>query len=186
MCAGTWGGRHRPGRMEQSLEKTCPQPPQKVDDMSRAASATMQSSQQHTAQGVSMAAKILNVDEAKLVRAAGGVVRRNGSRGAMRIAVVHRPGYDDWSFPQGNGDRGETLEETALREVEEETGLRCKLVSPLGCTAYANHKGRDKVACYWLMDVVGGGLPPRAPGGPGRWGRSERAPPETPPQAKNR
>ncbi|TMC64044.1 MAG: NUDIX domain-containing protein [Chloroflexota bacterium] len=76
----------------------------------------MQSSQQHTAQGVSMAAKILNVDEAKLVRAAGGVVRRNGSRGAMRIAVVHRPGYDDWSFPKGKVDRGETLEETALRE----------------------------------------------------------------------
>jgi 8-oxo-dGTP pyrophosphatase MutT (NUDIX family) len=142
--------------MAQSLEKTCPQPPQKVDDMSRAASATMQSSQQHTAQGVSMAAKILNVDEAKLVRAAGGVVRRNGSRGAMRIAVVHRPGYDDWSFPKGKVDRGETLEETALREVEEETGLRCKLVSPLGCTAYADHKGRDKVACYWLMDVVSG------------------------------
>ena len=71
-----------------------------------------------------MAAKILNVDEAKLVRAAGGVVRRNGSRGALRVAVVHRPGYDDWSFPKGKVDRGETLEETALREVEEETGLR--------------------------------------------------------------
>jgi 8-oxo-dGTP pyrophosphatase MutT (NUDIX family) len=103
-----------------------------------------------------MAAKILSVDEAKLVRAAGGVIRRNGSRGAMRVAIVHRPGYDDWSFPKGKVDRGETLEETALREVEEETGLRCKLIAPLGCTAYADHKGRDKVACYWLMDVVGG------------------------------
>ena len=101
-----------------------------------------------------MAAKILSVDEAKLVRAAGGVVRRNGSRGAMRVAIVHRPGYDDWSFPKGKVDRGETLEETALREVEEETGLRCKLVAPLGCTAYTDHKGRDKVACYWLMDVA--------------------------------
>lgn len=125
--------------------------------MSRAASI-MQSSQQHTQQGVSMAAKILNVDEAKLVRAAGGVIRRNGSRGPMRVAIVHRPGYDDWSFPKGKVDRGETLEETALREVEEETGLRCRLVAPLGCTAYADHKGRDKVACYWLMDVVGGRL----------------------------
>jgi len=123
--------------------------------MSRAAS-TQPSSQQLIPQGVSMAAKILNVDEAKLVRAAGGVVRRNGSRGALRVAVVHRPGYDDWSFPKGKVDRGETLEETALREVEEETGLRCKLVAPLGCTAYADHKGRDKVACYWLMDVVSG------------------------------
>src|SRR6202158_3715791 len=123
--------------------------------MSRVAS-TQPSSQQLIPQGVSMAAKILNVDEAKLVRAAGGVVRRNGSRGAIRVAVVHRPGYDDWSFPKGKVDRGETLEETALREVEEETGLRCKLLSPLACTAYADHKGRDKVACYWLMDVVSG------------------------------
>jgi len=123
--------------------------------MSQAASTKL-SSQQQIPQGVSMAAKILNVDEAKLVRAAGGVVRRNGSRGAMRVAIVHRPGYDDWSFPKGKVDRGETLEETALREVEEETGLRCKLIAPLGCTAYADHKGRDKVACYWVMDVVGG------------------------------
>jgi 8-oxo-dGTP pyrophosphatase MutT (NUDIX family) len=141
--------------MDRGLEKTLAQAAQKVDDMRRTAS-TMQSSQQHTAQGVSMAAKILNVDEAKLVRAAGGVIRRNGSRGSMRVAIVHRPGYDDWSFPKGKLDRGETLEEAALREVEEETGLRCKLVAPLGCTAYSDHKGREKVACYWLMDVVGG------------------------------
>jgi 8-oxo-dGTP pyrophosphatase MutT (NUDIX family) len=114
-----------------------------------------QSWQQHTAQGVSMAAKILNVDEAKLVRAAGGLVRKNG-KGPMRVALVHRPGYDDWSFPKGKLDRGETLEEAALREVEEETGLRCKVVMPIGCTAYADHKGRDKVACYFLMEVVGG------------------------------
>ena len=123
--------------------------------MSTSAS-TLQSSQHNIAQGVTMAAKILNVDEAKLVRAAGGVIRRNGSRGPMRVVVVHRPGYDDWSFPKGKVDPGETLEETALREVEEETGLKCRLVRPLGCTAYADHRGRDKVACYWLMDVVGG------------------------------
>jgi 8-oxo-dGTP pyrophosphatase MutT (NUDIX family) len=122
--------------------------------MSQAAS-TQQPSQQQILQGVSMAAKILNVDQAKMVRAAGGLVRRNG-RGTMRLAIVHRPGYDDWSFPKGKVDRGETLEQTALREVEEETGLRCKLIAPLGCTAYSDHKGRDKVACYWLMDVVGG------------------------------
>lgn len=103
-----------------------------------------------------MAAKILNVDEAKLVRAAGGVVRKNGSREPIKLAVVHRPGYDDWSFPKGKLGRGETLEEAALREVEEETGLRCRLVTALGCTAYTDHKGRDKVACYYLMDVVGG------------------------------
>ena len=99
-----------------------------------------------------MAAKILNVDEAKLVRAAGGIIRRNGTRGPMRVVIVHRPGYDDWSFPKGKVDRGESLEATALREVEEETGLRCKLVAPLGCTAYSDHKGREKVA-VWLKHL---------------------------------
>lgn len=107
-----------------------------------------------------MAAKILNVDEAKLVRAAGGIIRRHGSRGAMKIALIHRPGYDDWTFPKGKVDAGETLEETALREVEEETGYRCRLVRPLGCTAYADRRGRDKVACYWIMDVQGGRFKP--------------------------
>src|SRR2546430_15824269 len=68
--------------------------------MTKAAS-TMQSSQQHTTQGVSMAAKILNVDEAKLVRAAGGIIRRNGTRGAVRVAIVHPPGYDGRAFPKG-------------------------------------------------------------------------------------
>src|SRR2546429_5489108 len=142
--------------------------------MSRAAS-TMQSSQQHTKQGVSMAAKILNVDEAKLVRAAGGILRRKGTRGPMRVAIVPRPGYDDWSFPKGKVDRGESLEATALREVEEETGLRCKLVAPLGCTAYSDHKGREKVACYWLMEVGGGRFSAGRESAKRPWGPHEAA-----------
>ena len=107
-----------------------------------------------------MAAKILNVDEAKLVRAAGGIICRSGSRGSTKVALIHRPGYDDWTFPKGKVDSGESLEETALREVEEETGYRCRLVRPLGCTAYADRRGRDKVACYWIMEVVGGRFRP--------------------------
>lgn len=103
-----------------------------------------------------MAAKILNVDEAKLVRSAGGIICRHGSRGGVKVALIHRPAYDDWTFPKGKVDGGESLEETALREVEEETGLRCRLVRPLGCTAYADRRGRDKVACYWIMEVVDG------------------------------
>src|SRR2546429_7432533 len=95
--------------------------------MTKAAS-TMQSSQQHTTQGVSMAAKILNVDEAKLVRAAGGIIPRNGARGAARGGLLPPPGDDDRAFPQGKNDRGEALAATALREGGEESGLRCKLV----------------------------------------------------------
>lgn len=123
---------------------------------------------QQTTQGVSMAAKILNVDEAKLVRAAGGIIFRNG-RGSSKVAIIHRPGYDDWTFPKGKLDDGETLEETALREVEEETGFRCRLLRPLGCTSYVDRRGRDKVACYWVMEAVGGRFRPSSEVDELRW-----------------
>jgi len=122
--------------------------------------ATHRLSSQHSfQQGVDVAAKILNIDEVRLVRSAGGVVARNAGKG-LQVAVVHRPGYDDWTFPKGKLDDGETLEDAALREVEEETGLNCKLVRPLGCTAYVDHRGREKVACYWLMETTGGRFKP--------------------------
>jgi 8-oxo-dGTP diphosphatase len=89
------------------------------------------------------------------VKAAGGVVRRDG-----RIAVVHRPRYDDWSLPKGKLDPGETWEEAALREVREETGLECDLGEELSSTRYHDRKGRSKLVRYWLMDPVGGEFAP--------------------------
>ncbi len=89
------------------------------------------------------------------VKAAGGVVRRDG-----RIAVVHRPRYDDWSLPKGKLDPGETWEEAALREVREETGLECSLGEELSSTRYHDRKGRSKRVRYWLMDPVGGEFAP--------------------------
>jgi 8-oxo-dGTP diphosphatase len=82
------------------------------------------------------------------VHAAGGVVLRDG-----RVAVVHRPRYDDWSLPKGKLDPGESFEEAALREVEEETGLRCRLVRELPAVKY-DVRGRLKVVRYWAMEVV--------------------------------
>jgi 8-oxo-dGTP diphosphatase len=67
------------------------------------------------------------------------------------VLLVHRPRYDDWSLPKGKADADESDEETALREVEEETGLRCTLGAPAGRTRYRDSKGRDKVVHYWLM-----------------------------------
>ena len=64
-------------------------------------------------------------------RAAGGVVVREG-----RVLVVHRARYDDWSLPKGKLRLGESWEAAALREVEEETGLRCELGELLGSTRY--------------------------------------------------
>jgi len=87
------------------------------------------------------------------VRAAGGIVRRR-RHGTWEILLVHRPRYDDWSLPKGKADDGERDEDTALREVEEETGLRCELGTPVGETRYRDGKGRRKVVRYWMMDPV--------------------------------
>ena len=81
------------------------------------------------------------------VRAAGGVVARDGL-----IALVHRPRYDDWTLPKGKLDAGESFEEAALREIEEETGIRARLVRELPETHY-EVRGRPKVVRYWLMEV---------------------------------
>lgn len=89
------------------------------------------------------------------VRAAGGVVLRRDGDGA-RVAVVHRPRYRDWTLPKGKLDPGEGWEEAALREVEEETGLSCRLLAEIGATRYHDRKGRSKLVRYWLMEPVGG------------------------------
>ena len=83
------------------------------------------------------------------VNAAGGVVLREG-----RIAVVHRPLYDDWSLPKGKLDPGETWEQAALREVEEEIGARCELIRELSPVGYTDHEGRSKAVRYWVMRAV--------------------------------
>jgi 8-oxo-dGTP diphosphatase len=69
-----------------------------------------------------------------------------------RILLVHRPRYDDWSLPKGKAEAGERAEETALREVEEETGLRCRLGPEVGAPRYRDSRGRDKEVRYWLME----------------------------------
>jgi 8-oxo-dGTP diphosphatase len=97
----------------------------------------------------------MNPDDAE-VKAAGGVVRR----GDGEILVVHRPRYDDWSFPKGKLDPGEGWEECALREVWEETGLRCELLDELSTTFYEDRKGRAKAVRYWLMQPAGGEFEP--------------------------
>ena len=63
--------------------------------------------------------------EVDTVQAAGGVVwRRRDDQ--IQVLLVHRPKYDDWSLPKGKLEPGETHQEAALREVREETGLRCE------------------------------------------------------------
>jgi len=83
------------------------------------------------------------------VRAAGGVVLRKG-----RVLLVHRPRYDDWSFPKGKLNRGESSPVAAVREVEEETGLQIRLGMPLSQQSYPNGS-RTKVVDYWIGRIIG-------------------------------
>ena len=92
------------------------------------------------------------------VRAAGGIVVRHRDDGVVEILLVHRPAYDDWSFPKGKCEEGESEEEAAVREVEEETGLRCILAGELATTRYRDGRGRPKTVRYWLMTPLGGHL----------------------------
>ena len=89
------------------------------------------------------------------VRAAGGVVHRDGPTGALEVLLVHRPKYDDWTFPKGKLDAGESFEAAAVREVEEEAGIRCVLGAELPSTSYVDHRGRPKVVRWWAMDLAG-------------------------------
>jgi 8-oxo-dGTP pyrophosphatase MutT (NUDIX family)/phosphohistidine phosphatase SixA len=103
------------------------------------------------------------------IRAAGGVVRRRGD-----VLVVHRPKYGDWTFPKGKAKSGETDEECALREVEEETGLRCRLGCELASTRYRALAG-PKVVRYWEMAPLEGEFRPSAEVDEVRWLPPSRA-----------
>jgi 8-oxo-dGTP diphosphatase len=103
------------------------------------------------------------------VRAAGGVVWSRWGRGPVRILVVHRPRYDDWSLPKGKCDKGESDADCALREVWEETGLTCALGAELLPTRYRDNKGRDKTVRYWAMEPVSGAFTPNAEIDEVRW-----------------
>ena len=82
-----------------------------------------------------------------VVQAAGGL-------------VVRRPVQDDWSFPKGKLEAGETLDVAALREVREETGMTCELLRFIGHTEYVDRKGRQKTVAYWIMAATGGSFSP--------------------------
>jgi 8-oxo-dGTP pyrophosphatase MutT (NUDIX family) len=112
------------------------------------------------------------------VRAAGGVIVRRGEQG-HEVLLVHRPRYDDWSFPKGKRDGDESDEETACREVLEETGLAPVLGRELGEARYRDNRRRPKVVRYWLMspdpDDPGPGFTPNHEVDELRWCSTDEA-----------
>jgi 8-oxo-dGTP diphosphatase len=87
------------------------------------------------------------------VLAAGAVCWRVSTKGKPKILLVHRTQHKDVSLPKGKVDPGETLPETAVREIAEETGLIIGLGAPLGVVEYQLPGGRDKQVYYWAAQV---------------------------------
>lgn len=89
----------------------------------------------------------------KAVYAAGGIIWRYDSNGTIKILLVHRKRHRDVSIPKGKVDPGETLAETAVRELREETGLRVRLGVPLGVARYHLPSHRQKIVHYWAAQA---------------------------------
>ena len=87
------------------------------------------------------------------VYAAGVVCWREAGKD-IEVLLVHREKYDDWGFPKGKQDKGELLQETAVREVEEEAGIRIRLGRKLDVIQYKVGKSEDKFVSYWASKVT--------------------------------
>lgn len=111
-----------------------------------------------------------------MIEAAGGAVWRRTAKGTIKVLLVHRPRYDDWSFPKGKLDPGESARDAAVREVDEETGLRCELGPELAAIRYVDNKGRSKRVRYWVMQPVSGAFEPNDEVDEVRWCPLEQAP----------
>jgi 8-oxo-(d)GTP phosphatase len=88
-----------------------------------------------------------------VVYAAGGVVWRV-VEGKLRVLLVHRTRYRDVTLPKGKVDPGETLPETAVREIHEETGVQVSLGAPVGVSTYRLPNGREKIVHYWAAEAT--------------------------------
>lgn len=88
------------------------------------------------------------------IQAAGCLVFRRGDEG-IEVLVAHRPRYDDWDFPKGKLEAGESELDCAIRETEEETGYTGEVGAELPSDHYTV-RGRDKTVRWWLLHQTGG------------------------------
>lgn len=90
------------------------------------------------------------------------MVYRRTRKGRLKVLLVHRPHHADWTFPKGKLDPGENHRTAALREVQEETGLKCKLGPKLNTVHYTVAGGRSKRVKYWIMKPKKGKFVPNS------------------------
>ncbi|NBS85923.1 MAG: NUDIX hydrolase [Micrococcales bacterium] len=88
-----------------------------------------------------------------IVQAAGALLWRR-ENGVLKVLLIHRDRYDDWSWPKGKLDKGESISEAAVREIHEETGLKVCLGVKLQEIEYKLDNGQRKIVHYWAAEVT--------------------------------
>src|SRR5580765_8360162 len=87
-----------------------------------------------------------------VIKAAGGILQRSTPRGD-EVMVVYRKRHQDWTLPRGKVKDGESFQEAAMREVQEETGCSCRIGNYLGTISYSDN-GVPKVVLFWKMSLI--------------------------------
>jgi 8-oxo-dGTP pyrophosphatase MutT (NUDIX family) len=108
-----------------------------------------------------------------MIEAAGGVIWRPTGTALVEVLVVHRRRQQDWSLPKGRLRRGESALACAIREVHEETGLRCAVVAELPELLYRDRSGRARRVRYWAMRELDGEFQPNKEVDEIRWLRTD-------------
>ncbi|MEU6991722.1 NUDIX hydrolase [Streptomyces sp. NPDC046465] len=116
-------------------------------------------------------------EDERVVRAAGCVLWRPAptTEGGIELALVYRPKWADWSHPKGKLKRAESAADAAVREVREETGMRCELGAELSTARYRDAQGNPKEVRYWAAEAVGGTFTPNSEVSHLRWLAPEAA-----------
>ena len=114
--------------------------------------------------------------DGRTVRAAGCLLWRprlgrdgDDEHAPFEVLVIHRDRYDDWSFPKGKLDKGETERAAAIREVREETNMEGTLGAELPTVSYTDRKGRPKTVRYWPLEYRSGEFEPNDEVGVVEW-----------------